>query len=115
MRSKRKPIVLPEPDIPALKAALQARVDRIRAEGSRQDARKRSDAAKRGWQTRRARIAHTLSAVELIAERLRETATGLRNYLKPEGLPGSGVRVHPSHAANRLDLLADQLAARRTK
>lgn len=113
-RPKRRPIVLPEPDVPALQAALQARMDRIRAEGERQDERKRSDAARRGWKTRRARIEQTLSKVEELAARLRETAEGLRTWQRngQDGGPGAGkAGVHPMHAANRLDKLAEQLSS----
>lgn len=120
-RPKRRPVVLPEPDVPALQAALQARMDRIRAEGARQAMtmadraiRKRSAAARRGWETRRRRIEETLSKVEYIAEVLRATAAGLRTWQRngQDGGPGAGkAGVHPMHAANRLDNLAEQLSS----
>lgn len=74
----------------------------------------RSDAARRGWETRRrrARIEQTLSKVEELAEYARATARGLRlwSYSQRPQAVCTGDEIHPAHAANRLDKLAEQLS-----
>ena len=75
--------------------------------------RRRSDAARRGWITRRTRINSALSELGEIADILRATAEGLRTWQRngQDGGPGAGkVGVHPMHAANRLYQLAERLS-----
>lgn len=80
--------------------------------------RNRSAAARRGWETRRARISETLNKVEELADQLRATAEGLcvwdRNRRRGMGMDEPG-GVHPMHAANRLKLLAEQLSSSKRK
>lgn len=83
--------------------------------------RARSVAARRGWETRRARIEETLSKVEELAAYARETARGLRQWsrtgCKEPGRCGMPERcMHPEQVAHRLDKLAEQLSSsKRTK
>lgn len=51
--------------------------------------------------------------VEGIAERLRETAAGLRAWQRNG--QGAVASIHPMHAANRLEQIADQISKRNSE
>jgi hypothetical protein len=78
--------------------------------------KRRSAAARRGWDTRRARINETLNTVAELAEYARETARGLRQWSRTGctspgncGMPEPC--MHAERAANRMDKLAERLSS----
>ena len=81
----------------------------------------RSQAARAGWQTRRQRqqqsAAAIMQTVQELADMLRETARGLRQWQSTAGCNKHGTCrlpepcVHPMHAANRLEKWADRISS----
>lgn len=84
---------------------LLAENDSLKAELQR--ARKRSRANARKAEERRVVIVATMERLEELQRRLRDTAEGLRSWWKDQST--APPNVHPLHAANRLERLADEI------